>query len=65
MKIKRYLYCAEQRGRMRAATINPNLPIKNECPIEGHPFLLNNGNGLQLSHLLAIIMLSCMESEKV
>ncbi len=33
-----------------AATIKPCISLKNECPIEGHPFLPNNENGLLLSH---------------
>ena len=35
---------------MMAATITPCIPFKNECPIEGHPFLPNNKGGLLLSH---------------
>ena len=33
-----------------AATITPCTPSKNECPVEGHPFLPNNKDGLLLSH---------------
>ena len=33
-----------------AATITPRIPFKNECPVEGHPFLPNNKDGLLLSH---------------
>ena len=51
MEIMRYLCHAEQRGRMIAATITPCIPFKNECPVEGHPFLPNNKDGLLLSHL--------------
>ena len=51
MEIMEYLCRAEQRGRMMAATITPCTPSKNECPVEGHPFLPNNKDGLLLSHL--------------
>ena len=50
MEIMEYLCRAEQRGRMMAATTTPCIPFKNECPIEGHPFLPNNKGGLLLSH---------------
>ena len=50
MEIMEYLCRAEQRGRMMAATITPCIPFKNECPVEGHPFLPNNKDGLLLSH---------------
>ena len=50
MKIMEYLCRAEQRGRMMAATTTPCIPFKNECLIEGHPFLPNNKGGLLLSH---------------
>ena len=50
MEIMEYLCHAEQLGRMMAATITPYTPLKNECPIEGHPFLPNNKDGLLLSH---------------
>ena len=51
MEIMEYLCHAEQLGRMMAATITPYTPLKNECAIEGHPFLPNNKAGLLLSHL--------------
>ena len=50
MEIMKYLCRAEQRGRTMAATITPSTPSKNECPVEGHPFLPNNKDGLLLSH---------------
>ena len=33
-----------------AATITPSTPSNNECPVEGHPLLPNNKDGLLLSH---------------
>ena len=50
MEIMEYLCRAEQRGRMMAATITPCIPFKNECPIEGHPFLPNKKSGILLVH---------------
>ena len=50
MEIMDYLCRAEQRGRMMATTIKTRIPHKNECPVEGHPFLPNNENGILLSH---------------
>ena len=54
MEIMTYLCRAEQRGRMMAATITPCTSLKNECPVEGHPFLPNNEDGILLSHLTEV-----------
>lgn len=49
-----YLCRAERRGRMMAETITPCTLLKNECPVEGHPFLPNNKDGILLSHLTEV-----------
>lgn len=33
-----------------AATITNRILYKNECPVEGHPFLPNKKDGILLSH---------------
>ena len=52
MKRKQYFCRAERQVRMTAAAIRPECQHKNECPIEGHPFLPNNKPGILLFHLV-------------
>ena len=47
-----YLCRAERQGRMIAVAIRPESLYKNECPIEGHPFLPNDKPGILPIHLV-------------
>ena len=47
-----YLCGAERQGRMIAVAIRPESLYKNECPIEGHPFLPNDKPGILPIHLV-------------
>ena len=47
----KYLCQAKQRIRMIASAIIAGCRDKNECPIEGHPFLPNKKSGILLVHL--------------
>ena len=51
MERMEYLCRAERQVRMTAVAIRPERQHKNECPIEGHPFLPNNKPGLLPFHL--------------
>lgn len=47
-----YLCRAERQSRMIAVAIRPESLYKNECPIEGHPFLPNDKPGILPIHLV-------------
>lgn len=51
MGIMPYLCRAERQVRMKAVAISPESQYKNECPIEGHPFLPNDKPGILPVHL--------------
>ena len=50
MEIMKYICHAKQRNRMIASAIMTGYRDKNECPIEGHPFLPNKKSGILLVH---------------